>query len=385
VSCPHCDRAAEFHSHRPHAPASLVGPIRYRRAYYLCRRCGQGLFPFDRDAGLTSRNLTPGLERVTALAGTVADSFEKAAELVHEMAGTRLGESTVERTTEDAGSRRAEQVRAGRALGPPVVWPWHKDYRGRRVAYVQLDATGVRQQGPGGQAAAGRMAYVGMVCNPGPEWPWPDEKRQPMQARYLAGLYSLAEIGPLLRGPAGQVGMDEADLWVGLSDGGNGLEDRLQENFPRLEVVILDFFHPAEKLTGLARLLFPQEPERAEEQARQWCRLMKEEGGALLAAMLRQWDWPPRRPGLAEKVEEVVGYLENNAHRTEYPEYLAQGWCIGSGAVESACKTVVGQRLKLAGMRWGEDGADAVCHLRALYRSEKGQWEAFWNDRLSQN
>ena len=41
----------------------------------------------------------------------------------------------------------------------------------------------------------------------------------------------------------------------------------------------------------------------------------------------------------------------------EYPEYLAKGWCIGSGAVESACKTVVGQRLKLAGMRWGEDGA----------------------------
>jgi hypothetical protein len=40
---------------------------------------------------------------------------------------------------------------------------------------------------------------------------------------------------------------------------------------------------------------------------------------------------------------------------------------------------VVGQRLKLAGMRWGEDGAHALCHLRALYRSEKGQWDAFWN------
>jgi hypothetical protein len=59
-------------------------------------------------------------------------------------------------------------------------------------------------------------------------------------------------------------------------------------------------------------------------------------------------------------------------------EYLAKGWCITSGAVESACKTVVGQRLELAGMRWCEDGAHAVCHLRALYRSEKGQWAAFW-------
>ena len=58
---------------------------------------------------------------------------------------------------------------------------------------------------------------------------------------------------------------------------------------------------------------------------------------------------------------------------------------IGSGTVESACKTVVGQRLKLAGMRWGEDGADALCHLRALYRSEKGQWEAFWNRDYTHN
>jgi hypothetical protein len=328
--------------------------------------------------------LTPGLERVVTLAGTVADSFERAAEVVQEMAGIRLGESTVERTTEDAGARLAEAVQAGQTFGPKVVWPWHKDYEGRRCAYVELDATGVRQQGEGGQAAEGRMAYVGMVCNPSPEWPWPDEKPQPMQARYLSGLYPLVEMGPLLRKPAAQVGMDVADRWLGLSDGGNGLESRLTENFPRLEVVILDFFHPAEKLTGLARLLHPKDEACAEEQARQWRQLLKEEGGALLAAVLREWLWP-RRPGLAEAVAEVVGYLEGHAHRMEYPEYVAKGWCIGSGAIESACKTVVGQRLKLAGMRWGEDGADAVCHLRALYRSEKGQWEAFWNRAYSSN
>ncbi len=81
VTCPHCGRAAEFHSHRWHTSFSLVGAIRDRRAYYLCRICGKGLFPFDRDAGLTTRDLTPGLERVATLAGTVADSFEKGAEL----------------------------------------------------------------------------------------------------------------------------------------------------------------------------------------------------------------------------------------------------------------------------------------------------------------
>ena len=61
-----------------------------------------------------------------------------------------------------------------------------------------------------------------------------------------------------------------------------------------------------------------------------------------------------------------------------YPEYEANGGSIGSGAVESACKTVVCSRLKGAGMRWSEAGAHAVCHVRALYRSEAGQWESFW-------
>ena len=76
MTCPQCGQAAEFHSHRTHAPSSLVGPIRHSRAYYLCRRCGEGLFPFDREAGLTTRNLTPAPERVATLAGTVADRFD---------------------------------------------------------------------------------------------------------------------------------------------------------------------------------------------------------------------------------------------------------------------------------------------------------------------
>ena len=382
MTCPHCGRSAEFHSHRTHTSLSLVGPVRYRRAYYLCRGCGKGLFPFDRDAGMTTRDLTPALERVATLAGTVADSFEKGAELLHEMAGVRVSESSVERTTEDAGTRLAVAVEAGRTLGPEGGWPWRKDYQGKSCAYVELDATGVRRQGEHGGPAEGRMAHVGMVCNPGPEWPWPNEKAAPMRARYLSGLYPLEDFAPLLRRPAGAVGMDRADRWVGISDGGAGLEERLRENFPRVEAIILDFFHPAEKLTGLARRLHPEDEARAQEQARQWCGLLKAEGGALLSAVLTEWDWP-RRPGLGEAVAELTGYLDRHAHRMEYPEYLAKGWCIGSGAVESACKTVVGQRLKLAGMRWGEDGADAVCHLRALYRSEKGQWEAFWNRDFS--
>ena len=63
-------------------------------------------------------------------------------------------------------------------------------------------------------------------------------------------------------------------------------------------------------------------------------------------------------PRAARAVQgEVVTYFANQVHRMDYPSYLARGWQIGSGPVESACKTVVGQRLKGGGMRWGQDGA----------------------------
>jgi hypothetical protein len=297
------------------------------------------------------------------------------------MAGLRLSESTVQRTTEDAGARQAALLVQGVTCGPRVQWDWHRDARGRTVAYVTVDATGTRQQGPGGAAAEGRMAYVAGVYNPPPPESLRDGGPVPaVQARYISGLYALADVGPLLRRQAARVGMEAADLWVALTDGGNGLEDFVRQNFNRPDlVVILDFYHAASYLEKLAKALHPADEAQAVAQAEQWCRLLKEEGGALTLAVLRTWVWPARQSAaLRAQRAAVEEYFGNNVHRMEYPEYQAEGWQIGSGVVESACKTVVGQRLKGAGMRWGEDGAHTLCHLRALYRSEKGQWEAFW-------
>lgn len=74
----------------------------------------------------------------------------------------------------------------------------------------------------------------------------------------------------------------------------------------------------------------------------------------------------------------LLVYFGNQVHRMDYPRYRSEGWWIGSGPVEVACEQVVGQRMKGSGMRWGEAGADAGCHLRALFRSEKNQWDAYW-------
>ena len=311
----------------------------------------------------------------------MADSFAKGADLLEKTASVRLSESTIQRTTEDAGARIAEAMKEGKTFGPKVHWNWNHDARGRRVAYVGLDATGVPQQGEHGEKAEGRMAYVGIVYNP-----LPDRERvftnlpkagEHMKARYVSSVCTMAEMGPLMRKQGGQVGMNDADVWIALTDGGNGLEHFMETYFPRVEAVILDFWHASEYVAKLAQALHADDA-KALEQTQQWKHILKDEGGWTLLAIWETWDWPEGKASLRAVLDDVLGYFRNQAHRMEYPEYEANGWYIGSGAVESACKTVVNQRLKGAGMRWSEEGANVVCHVRALYQSEPGQWESFW-------
>jgi hypothetical protein len=360
-----------------------LGAITVQRAYYYCHRCGKGLFPWDALVGLTPKRLTPGAERAASLAGLLTDSFEEAAtKVLPELAGLRLSETTVQRTTEAAGQRLGEQLAQGQVLGGPTTWSWRPDAEGKTCAYVSVDATGVRQQACGGGRADGRMPYVGMVYNPVPELPKDSPYASPrsaqMQARYVAGLYTLDQLATVLRRQGGQVGMNRAERWIGLTDGGNGLEAFVRRWFPLVEVVILDFWHVSDHLGELTRALHPLDEEKAKEQKAQWCHVAKHAGGAALVQALEELPLPERRPQVRAKHSEVLGYLKSNVPRMDYPTYLAKGWLIGSGAVESACKTVVAQRLKLAGMRWREPGTDAVCHLRALYKSERSQWLHFW-------
>jgi hypothetical protein len=339
--------------------------------------------------GLTARRLTPAAEELVTLMGTTGESFEEAAEkLLPKMASLRLSESTVQRTSEAAGQRLAELLEEQKVLGGPTPWDWHKDSQGKSCAYVSIDATGVRQQACGGGTAEGRMPYVAMVFNPVPDLPAGHPHRLPgltrMQARYLSGLYDLDGVGLLLRRQAGQVGMSRAEHWIGLTDGGNGLENFLKKNFPgplgKDELtLILDFWHASDSLCKLAKVLHPADEEARQALLTTWCHTMKHEGGHRIVEELEKLTPPPRKAQVKAQYEETLGYLTNNLHRMDYPTYLANGWSIGSGAMESACKTVVGQRLKLAGMRWREPGTNEMCHLRALYRSESKQWELFWS------
>ena len=55
----------------------------------------------------------------------------------------------------------------------------------------------------------------------------------------------------------------------------------------------------------------------------------------------------------------------------QYWTWREQGLPVGSGVVEAACKSLVAQRLKLGGMMWSEDGAQAILTLRAWDQSDR--------------
>lgn len=368
---------------RPRTVLGLLGGMALRRHYYHCEDCGGGTVPWDRTLGLDATRQTPAAREVIALAGTTDSFAESADKLLHKLSGLRVSESTVERVTEAVGARIGEARGRGEVLGDPCPWDWHADADGRTVAYISADATGVGIQGPGGAKADGRMINVGMVYNPIPDdksrWAHPERTRPAWQARYVTSLDGLDGLGEPLRRQGAQVGMDAAERWVAISDGGSGLEDFLRANFPRVEVVILDFYHAAEYLGAIGRAWHPGDEAASKAWSADWCHELKHAGGEAVLSKLRSLPRDAIPPAAAAPLGEAIRYFENQKHRMDYPAYRARGWQIGSGPVESACKSVIGARMKQAGMRWGTDGADQVAHIRALFRGETGQWDAFWS------
>ena len=144
-----CSESARFVSWRKKTIVSVLGPLSLVFPYYHCRHCGCGQRAWEQTLRIGSRKMTASAEELVALAGLLS-SFEEAADkTLRKLSGIRLSESTVQRTTEDAGARLREMLDTQVRFQPLQSWDWHRDAAGRRCGYVSLDATGVRQQGAG--------------------------------------------------------------------------------------------------------------------------------------------------------------------------------------------------------------------------------------------
>ena len=78
----------------------------------------------------------------------------------------------------------------------------------------------------------------------------------------------------------------------------------------------------------------------------------------------------------------ALGYFKTNAHRMRYAYFRAHGLFVGSGVVEAGCKSLVGQRLKLSGMRWNIPGATGILTLRTHQASDR--FDRIWTQPHNQ-
>lgn len=125
---------------------------------------------------------------------------------------------------------------------------------------------------------------------------------------------------------------------------------------------ILDFYHATEHLAVVAAARFPDPAARE-----RWLTEMRHELRHIGPwRVIREVEcWRPTTEAGRQVRREELGYLRRNRERMHYPTYVREGFAIGTGAVEGACKNVVGARLKGAGMRWNAETARPVVHIRA--------------------
>ena len=84
-------------------------------------------------------------------------------------------------------------------------------------------------------------------------------------------------------------------------------------------------------------------------------------------------------------IERELAFFRKHRKRMRYRDLSEQGFAIGSGVVEAACKTLVTQRLKRSGMRWCIHGGQAVLTVRALIKSQRfaRAWDALMHPSAS--
>ncbi|WP_344443667.1 ISKra4 family transposase, partial [Streptomyces kunmingensis] len=169
--------------------------------------------------------------------------------------------------------------------------------------------------------------------------------------------------------------------WIILVDGARHQLDLIQDEAERRGCtinVLLDFVHVTEYVWDAAHAF--HRPGTAEADA--WV------AGHLTTILAGQADRAAEemtlqaaQGGLSASRREAVDacrrYLTGHLDQLRYDVALAAGWPIATGAIEGACRHLIGDRLDITGARWGLDGAEAVLQLRALISN--GDFDSYWH------
>jgi hypothetical protein len=155
------------------------------------------------------------------------------------------------------------------------------------------------------------------------------------------------------------------DKIVFISDGASWIKNWIEDAYPQA-ISILDYYHAAEHLHDFADKYLKEDALK-----KLWTESQKE---LLLESKVEDVISNIKTLSEGKEAMQLVAYYEANRQRMDYQKYRTIGaGIIGSGAIESAHRTVVQKRMKLSGQRWSAAGAQNMLHLRVT--AMNGRWD----------
>lgn len=360
-----CGGQQRFVSYRARRTTTLLGSAPVKRAYYHCEDCGGTYYVGAAELGDASGGKSLGVqEALSSLSAHVP--FKEATKKLKELLGIVTCTSETEKHAEEWGERLEEEWETETEAvfeQEAEVLPEETPSR----LYVALDGCkaklldqwrevrigavyDTRGQDEEGIDLAGRTTYTGLVKR------W------------------YKDFGRRLYVEAMRRGAGQAEELVVLGDGAPWIWQLAQSHFPHATHIV-DWYHTTQHLWAVANAVYGKDPAAAHRWIqRQEERLRAGHVDRVIQALCGMCAVHRKHAKLLRK---EARYLRRNRHRMRYDEYRRRGLHIGSGIVESACRHVSNDRLKGAGMRWTQRGAQAILNLRILYLN--GRWDAYWN------
>jgi len=372
---------AAFAGYRDKTVDTVLGTVTIERAWYHCAQCGHGFAPRDEQLGVAGQGMSPGLRKMTARAAA-AVPFAQASTLLRELAGVQVTAKRAGRRAEADGTAAAARIQAEAnaiaarrlAVLPPSGPLPDKLYAaidGTGVPMTAAQTAGRAGKGEDGRART-REAKMAAVFTQTTVDDDGYPLRDPDSSSYLATFAPAPEFGILMAAEARRRGAGHIRQLTILGDGAVWIWNLAAAHFPEATQIV-DLFHAREHLHELANLAARLLAGHRDE----WlaARLAELDNGDIPGLLTAGRDLR-FRGSLAGERDKALHYFETNACRMHYARYRSLGLFVGSGVVEAGCKSVIGQRLKLSGMRWTEQGATGILTLRCQEASDR--WEQTW-------